>query len=589
MATNTKSARNRIHINVSGGHFETHRSTLELYPHTLLGNRKRLKPYYDKVHDEYFFDRHQASFHSILYYYQSQGRLRRPQSVPLDTFLEEVTFFELGLQALQQVRNDENVKETRKIRLPRNRLRRHMWANMEYPEYSISAKIFNFVSMCMILLSCIALAVETLPEYNGLYDNICQIEHERLINQSLKLNLTKISYPICAALFYSPFFIIQTIAVSFFTLEFLVRIISTPSYCDFVKSILNWIDLIAIIPYYITVAITLTDTQNDIDTSSYAGLRLLRMLRFTRVFKVYRIFRHFKTLRVLAAATRESLPDFLIMIAILTLLSFLFGAATYLAENAENGVVFDSIPRATYWGIITITSTGYGDMYPITAAGRVLACLCAFSGTATVGMLASVLVDRYQRVYTRKLYTKENVDEIEFDNYSDDDDRANSDLESEWHNQLKNNVKAADPDARARKEESPRKYNDKESDGFDENPCDVKDESEEMLSNANEKGLIKKNLRACFSITYMADDPENDDPSEEIIERISEMVNEKRLGGTNISLSLIKSNDNGQQTPKFKLESPISNESFPVTTQQRATGRHSLSAYISQESNGLSH
>ncbi|CAF1550311.1 unnamed protein product, partial [Didymodactylos carnosus] len=265
--------------------------------------------------------------------------------------------------------------------------------------------------------------------------------------------------------------------------------------------------------------------------------------------------------------------------------SFLFGAAVYLVENSTNGLVFDSIPKATYWGIITITSTGYGDMYPITAVGRVLACLCTFSGTATVGMLASVLVDRYQRVYTRKLYINENTDEIEFDDYSDDDDKAHLDLESEWHNQLKNNVDATDPDARARKEDKPRKYSsNKENDGFDANPHEVKDDSEEMLSNSNEKGFIKKTLSACFSMTYMANDQANDDPSEEIMEKIAEMVNEKRLSGTNISLSLIKSDDNEQQTVQFKPESPISNESFPVNTQQRATRRHSLSNYIPQES-----
>ncbi|CAF1117940.1 unnamed protein product [Didymodactylos carnosus] len=554
---------NRVHINVSGGHFETHRSTLELYPNTLLGNSKKLKPYYDKARNEYFFDRHQGSFHSILYYYQSQGRLRRPQAVPLDTFLDEVTFFELGLEALQQVRTDENLKEARKIHLPRNRLRRHLWANMEYPQYSFSAKIINIVSISMILLSCIALALETLPQYNGLYDNICTDEYESLRNESLKLNITKISYPICSALFYSPFFIIQTISVFFFTLEFLIRLVSTPSYWDFIKSILNWIDLIAIIPYYVTLGINLRATQDDIDTSTYVGLRLLRILRFARVFKIYRAFRAFKSLRILAAATKESLPDFLIMIAILTLLAFLFGAAVYFAENATNGEMFDSIPKATYWGIITITSTGYGDLYPITAAGRILACLCAFSGTATIGMLASVLVDRYQRVYTRKLYIKETSDEIEFNDYSDDDDKTHSDLESEWHSQLKNNVDASDPDARARIEENTRKSGAKENGGFDEDPREVEDESKEALSDEN--GLIKKNLSVCFSMTYMDDGQENDDPSEEIIEKLSEMVYEKRLNGTDISLSLIKNNDNEHQTVKFKVESPTtSDESFPI-------------------------
>jgi hypothetical protein len=92
------------------------------------------------------------------------------------------------------------------------------------------------------------------------------------------------------------------------------------------------------------------------------------------------------------------------MIVILTLVSFLFGAATYFAEKDMNGESYDSILKATYWAILTITSVGYGDMFPITPVGRILSCLCALFCAATMGMLVSVLVDRYQRVYNRKKF-----------------------------------------------------------------------------------------------------------------------------------------------------------------------------------------
>ncbi|CAF1080970.1 unnamed protein product [Rotaria sordida] len=89
------------------------------------GNVKRRKYYYDNILNEYFFDRHRGCFEAILYYYQSKGRLRRPNLVPLDTFLEEIIFFDLGQDALAQVRKDENLKEVEKTQLPRNRCRRY--------------------------------------------------------------------------------------------------------------------------------------------------------------------------------------------------------------------------------------------------------------------------------------------------------------------------------------------------------------------------------------------------------------------------------------------------------------------------------
>ncbi|CAF5062797.1 unnamed protein product, partial [Rotaria sp. Silwood1] len=130
------SDKDRININVSGLHFETLKSTLEFYPNTLLGNEERRKYFYDSIHNEYFFDRHRSCFDAILYYYQSNGRLRRPNFVSIDTFLEEITFFDLGEQALAQAREEENLKELKKISLPRNRFRRYLWATLEHPEFS---------------------------------------------------------------------------------------------------------------------------------------------------------------------------------------------------------------------------------------------------------------------------------------------------------------------------------------------------------------------------------------------------------------------------------------------------------------------
>ncbi len=363
---NSTSFQDRIVINVCGDRYETYRTTLELYPDTLLGNRKQRKYYFDKTRNEYFFDRNRTCFEAILYYYQSHGRLRRPTYVPIDIFLEEVTFFQLGQEALDQIRKEENIEEVKKVRLPKNHLRRHLWATMEYPEYSIMAKFVNILSLIMILISIISLAVESLPEYGNISQLACKEVHETfnnsLVNTSNHTNQT-LQYPsedvyICHNFFKSPFFIIQTICVGFFTIELFLRILSAPSLLDFIKNIMNWIDVISVLPYYISVGIRLAGRQDQFNQATYVGLYLLRILRFVRVFKFYRVFKNIKSLRVLASTIKQSIPDFFIMITILTLLSFLFGAAAYFAEHDSNGQAFDSIFKATYWGVITITSVG---------------------------------------------------------------------------------------------------------------------------------------------------------------------------------------------------------------------------------------
>jgi hypothetical protein len=82
----------------------------------------------------------------------------------------------LGLDALKQVRKDENLEEAKKVQLPLNRFYRHLWANLEYPQYSMTAKIIYIFSMIFILLSATTLALETLPNYRGEANNRCEQE-----------------------------------------------------------------------------------------------------------------------------------------------------------------------------------------------------------------------------------------------------------------------------------------------------------------------------------------------------------------------------------------------------------------------------
>ena len=339
-----------ITINVSGSRYQTCLSTLENYPLTLLGDRRKRQRYWNYADREYFFDRNRSCFEAILYYYQSNGRLRRPDHIPLDTFIEEVSFFELGSEAMSEINRLENVSFVKRIDLPRWFWRRYIWFYLECPQHSMIARTIYIASMVLTVISCVTLAVETLPNYN-----------QQRVNETCHVpdrDNASYSEVTCDSPFSSPFFFIQTICIVYFTIEFLLRLISTPSYYRFVLSTLNWIDLAAIVPYFVLIGLSLTNNEENFNGGSFIGLRLLRSLRFLRIFKIHLIFKQFKSLRVLSSTLKESFVDFLIMMVILTLLAFLFGAATYFAEQDINDTVFDSIPRATYWGIITITTVG---------------------------------------------------------------------------------------------------------------------------------------------------------------------------------------------------------------------------------------
>lgn len=155
----------RVVINISGLRFETQVKTLRQFPDTLLGDPRRRVRYYDPLRNEYFFDRNRPCFDSILYYYQSGGRLRRPANVPLDIFLEELKFYQLGEEALDKFRDDEGFVKEEEEPMPEREFFKQVWLLFEHPESSQAARIIAIVSVMVILISIVIFCLETLPDF----------------------------------------------------------------------------------------------------------------------------------------------------------------------------------------------------------------------------------------------------------------------------------------------------------------------------------------------------------------------------------------------------------------------------------------
>jgi hypothetical protein len=181
----------------------------------------------------------------------------------------------------------------------------------------------------------------------------------------------------------------------------------------------------------------------------------------------------------------------------------------------------------------------YGDITPITPTGRVIACFCALFGAAIIGMLVSVLVDRYQRVYARKLFINE--EPIDFDDYSDDENN-DSDSRTSGH---RAGPKIEDPDARAKENE----LNQNNTIEISQIP----DTSIEM----NDNSMKRNNSRIHFIIGYV--DDENQETSHELVEQINAVVADRKSSGDHISLNIIPNENLRPDSPynvQFHLELP---------------------------------
>ncbi|KAF7694035.1 potassium voltage-gated channel subfamily A member 1 [Silurus meridionalis] len=384
----------RVVINISGLRFETQLKTLAQFPDTLLGNPKKRMRYFDPLRNEYFFDRNRPSFDAILYYYQSGGRLRRPVNVPLDMFSEEIKFYELGVEAMEKFREDEGFIREEERPLPENEFQRQVWLLFEHPESSGPARGIAIVSVMVILISIVIFCLETLPELK---------EDPRGRMQTVG-NTTTYYKP---NIFKDPFFIVETLCIIWFSFELIVRFFACPSKAAYFKNMMNTIDVVAIIPYFITLGTELAEDEEGKEVKAGGGeqatsLAILRVIRLVRVFRIFKLSRHSKGLQILGQTLKASMRELGLLIFFLFIGVILFSSAVYFAEAEEKESFFTSIPDAFWWAVVSMTTVGYGDMYPVTIGGKIVGSLCAIAGVLTIALPVPVIVSNFNYFYHRE-------------------------------------------------------------------------------------------------------------------------------------------------------------------------------------------
>ncbi|KAM4746804.1 potassium voltage-gated channel subfamily A member 1-like [Rhinophrynus dorsalis] len=389
----------RVIINIAGLRFETQLSTLNQFPDTLLGDPEKRMRFFDPLRNEYFFDRNRPSFDGILYFYQSGGKIRRPVNVSIDVFADEIRFYELGEEAMERFREDEGFLKDEEKPLPRNEFQRQVWLIFEYPESSSSARGIAIVSVLVILISIITFCLETLPEFRD--------ENELPPALSKVLNDTQQHPPPPSGL-TDPFFIIETTCVIWFTFELLVRFFACPSKSDFSKNIMNIIDIVAIIPYFITLGTELAEQQTN-NGQQAMSLAILRVIRLVRVFRIFKLSRHSKGLQILGQTLKASMRELGLLIFFLFIGVILFSSAVYFAEADDPESHFSSIPDAFWWAVVTMTTVGYGDMRPVTVGGKIVGSLCAIAGVLTIALPVPVIVSNFNYFYHRETDHEEQV------------------------------------------------------------------------------------------------------------------------------------------------------------------------------------
>ena len=211
-----------------------------------------------------------------------------------------------------------------------------------------AGKAFDFIIQALIILSLVSFSIETLPNLS--------VESRNTLK------------------------VIEVICIAAFTAEYIARIIVATDKRAFIFSFFGIIDALAILPFYLA---------SGLDLRSLRSFRLLRLIRILKLARYNAAAKRFHRAFIIA---KEEIVLFLFASLIVL---YLAGAGIYHFENPAQPEKFSSIFHSLWWAVATLTTVGYGDMYPVTAGGRLFTFFILVIGLGIVaipaGLVASAL------------------------------------------------------------------------------------------------------------------------------------------------------------------------------------------------------
>lgn len=205
--------------------------------------------------------------------------------------------------------------------------------------------------------------------------------------------------------YHSVFQVFEVITVVVFTIEYLLRIWTADllfpeakhPHLKYIFSFMAIIDLLAILPFYLPFI--------------SADLRFLRMMRLFRLFRLLRVFklgRYFEALQIIVKVIKTSGPQ-LVMSVVICFFVMLFSAIImYTVENPVQPEQFPNVISSLWWAICTLTTVGYGDVYPITHVGRFFASLISLVGIGIIAIPTGIIAAGFNQVIAREKKESEN-------------------------------------------------------------------------------------------------------------------------------------------------------------------------------------
>ncbi|XP_028813002.1 potassium voltage-gated channel subfamily G member 4 [Denticeps clupeoides] len=429
-------------INVGGDRYSFPWSTLDEFPLTRLGQLhhccslqdiRQLCDDYDEASGEFFFDRSAVAFR-VIHNFLAAGKLRLLRQTCAVSLWDELNYWGVNPAHMERCcrrkmmlcvdeveekrRQEEEWWQRRNAQLNPpgedrgyHRLMGRLREVVDNPHSGWLGRGFACFSVVMVAVTVVNLCLSTMP-------NVREEESKGECSERCHY-----------------IFIVETICVVWFSMEFVLRFLQAHNKVEFAQHPLNIIDVMAILPYYVSLVLENQDNslKDDVHSGSGRGYLdklglILRVLRALRILYVMRLARHSLGLQTLGLTMQRSTREFGLLLLFLCVAVALFSPLVHLAET-ELGVSpyhssssspstrstqsFSSIPTTYWWAIISMTTVGYGDMVPNSVPGQVVAFSSILSGILIMAFPATSIFHRFSRCYQELKHEHEMLCKVE--------------------------------------------------------------------------------------------------------------------------------------------------------------------------------
>ncbi|XP_030638638.1 potassium voltage-gated channel subfamily S member 2-like [Chanos chanos] len=404
---------NAIRINVGGFKKLLLSNMLSRFPETRLARLLRCQSKesilelcddYDDTEREFYFDRNPALFPYVLNFYNT-GRLHVMAELCIFSFSQEIEYWGINeffidsccsstyhCRKMEPSGEDWDDKSeegstsssfdeilefyndaTKFDKQPLGSLRRRIWLMLDNPGYSIPSRIISVFSILVVLGSIATMCMNSMTEFTLLDSEGQPREDPR-------------------------FETVEHFGIGWFTFELVARFVVAPDLIHFFEHPLNLIDLVSILPFYLALLINLVAESSP----ALANLgRVVQVLRLMRIFRILKLARHSTGLRSLGATLKNSYKEVGLLLLYLAVGVSFFSVMAYTVEKEDNDGL-TTIPACWWWATVSMTTVGYGDVVPVSIAGKLTASACILAGILVVVLPITLIFNKFSLFYKRQ-------------------------------------------------------------------------------------------------------------------------------------------------------------------------------------------